>query len=99
MPVATVWVSAFIGGSGTTAAGAAALLMSVLVGVGAACVLEVLCGNRWGPVLGSMLALPAIAWGLEHVLLTRVIPLRLSRSPRACWLGDWRETPPRCGGP
>ena len=63
LAVATFWVCAFFAGSGTQAAIATTLLMSVLVGVGAARVLETLCGRQWGPALGAMVALPAIAWG------------------------------------
>ena len=51
--------------------------MAVLVGVGGARVLAILCGRRWSPTLAALAALPAIAWGLEHLLLTRVNPLTL----------------------
>src|SRR4029079_18244850 len=88
LAVATVWVSAFIGGSGTTAASAATLLMSVLVGLGAARILEVLCDRQWIPALAAMATLPAIVWGLENVLLSRVNPLILVAF--AAGIASWR---------
>ena len=77
LAVAATWVCASIAGSGKPAANAATLLVSVLVGVGAGCVFEVMSGNRWGPALAAMLTMSATVWGLEQVLLIRVAPLTL----------------------
>lgn len=85
--VATTWASTFVAGE-TPAGVAAALVLSALVGVGAACVLEALCGNRWTPALLAAATVPALVWGLEHVLLTWVNPLILVAF--AAGLVTWR---------